>query len=903
MKAKTIIAGFLTCTILTGSCAKNELEDNNAPTDQTGEEGNTTGSDIIIEGEENLSPVISQDGGVSTISFTAKKSWTASVTDIKSTEDWLSISPTSGEAGDITLSISAERNDSPDERTKNILIDAGDSQVTVSVIQKQRDALTVSPQHRTIEAGECEFEIIVKANIEYTVDIQADWIHSIQTRGMTTNHLRFSAESNPGQERTGTIVIRSNELSETLTITQEKGELHTDTDQIVIDAFNQSISLNFETNMDFSLKTDANWLHTASTKLTLYTAYIQADENMTGKSRHADIVIMSDTGLSETITVTQDAVGIRVSAEDFNMEGGKCTISYAGAISDFKATSEDPWIALESENEQDRQYTFSIQANNQSKETRKGKFTITYNLDGKQEEQIKHITQAGNPDALDKYVYNIDANGGNITINAPQKYYNILNGSDWIHYTSDNNGQFEFSIDKNNTGSQREGIIEFVENEICEKIRIIQSGEEVTNCNIADQAFLEYLIRYHDTNNDGFFSEEEAANIETLNIDYSDLMTLTEFQCFTSLKEFRCIASENKSLTTINISNCKSLEKFVYYRGTIFPPQGEGDHNTLTTLNLSGCTNLKFISCRVARLTTLDISGCSNLYSLNCEYNHLSNIDLSECHNLSSLNCSFNDITDIDLSECPNLSSLNCSYNDITGIDLSGCPNLSSLNCSGNWLITDIDLSKCPNLYSLSCGGTNISKLNVSGFTRLHDLDISVSRSLSELNISKCSNLESINAHYCDSLSVVNANGCLKLGVLPINAKSLTYIDISKCPFKSFEFSHNSLIELYASECNKLESLDCSYNSLKKLDLTGCQNLSVLSCNHNSLSRLDVSKCPALSNLNCVYNSLTSLDVSQCPALSYLDCRNNPLKTLYLSQNNQPENMYYPNGCKIIYVE
>ncbi len=164
-------------------------DDKNDPDDS-----GVDGEKIVIPDEEDLHPTVAQEGGTTTIKFTAKAPWRAAVSDTRAASDWLSVSPVEGNAGDVTLTITTKTNETTDDREGYIKIYSDDTQATIAVTQKQRDALTISPSKRTLDACESKFEIEVCANIEFEVDIRADWIEQTATRAMTTTVLAFTAK-------------------------------------------------------------------------------------------------------------------------------------------------------------------------------------------------------------------------------------------------------------------------------------------------------------------------------------------------------------------------------------------------------------------------------------------------------------------------------------------------------------------------------------------------------------------------------------------------------------------------------------------------------------------------------------------------------------------------------------
>ena len=91
------------------------------------------------EGEEgsvslhsDVEMTLSASATDTTISFTATAEWTAAVED----GDWLSVSPASGEAGEIAATLSASANNEAEARTATVRITCGTDETTVTVTQE-----------------------------------------------------------------------------------------------------------------------------------------------------------------------------------------------------------------------------------------------------------------------------------------------------------------------------------------------------------------------------------------------------------------------------------------------------------------------------------------------------------------------------------------------------------------------------------------------------------------------------------------------------------------------------------------------------------------------------------------------------------------------------------------------
>lgn len=125
-------------------------------------------------------PTVPVEGGVVSIAFNSTTAWTA-----KSSQSWLTLSPTSGNAGDATVKASALKNDTNDDRVAEVTITAGTKSAVIKITQSQLNALNVETADFTVEAEGGTVEIPVSANVDYTVVIPeaVDWI-AMPTKGM-----------------------------------------------------------------------------------------------------------------------------------------------------------------------------------------------------------------------------------------------------------------------------------------------------------------------------------------------------------------------------------------------------------------------------------------------------------------------------------------------------------------------------------------------------------------------------------------------------------------------------------------------------------------------------------------------------------------------------------------------
>ena len=165
--------------------------------------------------------------GTRTLSFSAGRPWRISLTgaDTRTAADWCTVTPSSGGAGDASVTVSTQENTGYDSRSVKLTLVTGGIEKSFTVSQKQKDALTLTASRFEIGKEGGNVQVEVKANIAFEVEIPEagrSWISQVNTRGLVSANLTFAVAPNQGPAgREGEIVIRSGSLSEKLRITQE----------------------------------------------------------------------------------------------------------------------------------------------------------------------------------------------------------------------------------------------------------------------------------------------------------------------------------------------------------------------------------------------------------------------------------------------------------------------------------------------------------------------------------------------------------------------------------------------------------------------------------------------------------------------------------------------------------
>lgn len=186
----------------------------------------TVADAVTIKTDET---VVSVEGGVVSIAINATVAWTA-----KSSQDWVTISPASGNAGDATIKASVLKNDTNDNRKAEITITAGTAKATYNLVQSQKDAIVVPTAEFAVDAEGDVVEIPFSANVDVEVFIPmaVDWIKQTEpngVKGMVDKKVYLMVSPSYDEEpRTANITLTGGELSQVVKITQAAFEPYYD---------------------------------------------------------------------------------------------------------------------------------------------------------------------------------------------------------------------------------------------------------------------------------------------------------------------------------------------------------------------------------------------------------------------------------------------------------------------------------------------------------------------------------------------------------------------------------------------------------------------------------------------------------------------------------------------------
>lgn len=437
--------------------------------------------------------VLSEEGSSSLINFTCNGTWIAS-----SGSSWLTVSQANGFAGEVSLGITAQPNDSYDERNAVITISSGSLSKNITVTQKQKNAILLTSDKLEVKAEGGEASIEVKSNVSYTYEIEENaqsWISVASTRAMTTSTINLIISKNTSSAvREGKITITDGTLKEVVTVYQQGQEfsLILTQKEYEVAAKGDTIKVELQSDTNYSVEMPkVNWIHEISSRaMTAYTHLFVVDENKDLGPRECEIkFVNADNGIDERVKVSQnecDTIHVekteyRISYENQVVEiNVDYNVEYTYDVSAF-------WIEpVSTRSMKTDKLQFNVLQNNSSIE--RSVDIVISSVDGEMKQIVTIVQGHENSILVESSELKVGYEGGKIsfTVNSPAAYTVGVNiGSDWISVVKTESDDEEedqipsevcLEIEQNKTELERTGIVVLTNTQTHETtaIRVIQ---------------------------------------------------------------------------------------------------------------------------------------------------------------------------------------------------------------------------------------------------------------------------------------------------------------------------------------------------------------------------------------------------------------------------------------------
>lgn len=298
MKIKIFLLIFLSFLAIECNKIEDFVDNGNTETTEEEDDKNKNDKDKIDIATTQL--IFNETKSDDVIIFTTTYYWSADLINDRAA-NWITISPKNGKAGQSKINISVSENSLYDDRSATIQIRCGSVKKDITIVQKQKNALTVTSSKFEVDAEGGFVNVEVKSNIDFNWDISnasRSWIKYFGTKAIESHMLQFSISENTDiSNREGEIVLTGltgNKLSETIKIYQSGVEpsIILTQDKYNVSDVESVIKVEIKSNVDVSVKIPDNvdWITEDKDKsASTNTYYFTVAENNQGVERKTKI--------------------------------------------------------------------------------------------------------------------------------------------------------------------------------------------------------------------------------------------------------------------------------------------------------------------------------------------------------------------------------------------------------------------------------------------------------------------------------------------------------------------------------------------------------------------------------------------------------------------------------------
>ena len=429
-----------------------------------------------------------------TLSFSTNVAWSATVS-----ADWLTISPSSGEAGKNSVKVEVEENRTGQPRSATITISDKESMQKVSVTVRQealKASLTVSPESLEFSANKGEEMLNVTSNTDWVITKDAEWITLDSDKGKGLATIAAGVTENTSlTSRTGSITVSTTDgsVKKTVSVRQFGADVifTIDKNEFNVAAVGESFSVKVTHNIGYKINSQPEWVKQTgkvpSGNTDTYT--FNAEANTSTEAREGVIVFCNDNNECVPVTVKQAGANATLSVSPaelaFTAKSESKTFSIASNTA-WTATSSAPWAKINAASGSGNAQVVVSAEENTAITQRSATVTIK-TADGKASATVKVTQSAANVIfSVDKNEHSVAAAGGDFTVKVTHNIgYKINSQPDWVKQTgkanSGNVDTYTFTAEANTSTEARKGVIVFCnDNNECVPVTVKQTGANAT---------------------------------------------------------------------------------------------------------------------------------------------------------------------------------------------------------------------------------------------------------------------------------------------------------------------------------------------------------------------------------------------------------------------------------------
>ena len=429
-----------------------------------------------------------------TLSFSANVAWSATVS-----ADWLTISPSSGEAGKNSVKVEVEENRTGQPRSATITISDKESTQKVSVTVRQealKASLTVSPESLEFSANKGEEMLNVTSNTDWVITKDAEWITLDSDKGKGLATIAAGVTENTSlTSRTGSITVSTSDgsVKKTVSVRQSGAAVvfSIDRNEFNVAAVGESFSVKVTHNIGYKINSQPEWVKQTgmvpSGNTDTYT--FTAEANTSTEAREGVIVFCNDNNECVPVTVKQAGANATLSVSPAELTFTANTESKSLDVTSntaWTAASGASWAKLNKTNGSGNAQIAVTAEENTAITQRSATITIK-TADGKASATVKVTQSAANVIfSVDKNEHSVAAAGESFSVKVTHNIgYKINSQPEWVKQTgkvpSGNTDTYTFKTEVNTSTAAREGVIVFCnDNNECVPVTVKQAGASTT---------------------------------------------------------------------------------------------------------------------------------------------------------------------------------------------------------------------------------------------------------------------------------------------------------------------------------------------------------------------------------------------------------------------------------------
>ena len=429
-----------------------------------------------------------------TLSFSTNVVWSATVS-----ANWLTISPSSGEAGKNSVKVEVEENRTGQPRSATITISDKESMQKVSVTVRQealKASLTVSPESLEFSANKGEEMLNVTSNTDWVITKDAEWITLDSDKGKGLATIAAGVTENTSlTSRTGSITVSTSDgsVKKTVSVRQSGAAVvfTIDRNEFSVAAAGESFSVKVTRNIGYKINSQPEWVKqtgkVSSGNTDTYT--FTAEANTTTEAREGVIVFCNDNNECVPVTVKQAGANATLSVSPAELTFTANTESKSLDVTSntaWTAASGASWAKLNKTNGSGNAQIAVTAEENTAITQRSATITIK-TADGKASATVKVTQSAANVIfSVDKNEHSVAAAGGDFTVKVTRNIgYKINSQPEWVKQpdkaNSGNVDTYTFTAEANTSTEAREGVIVFCnDNNECVPVTVKQAGANAT---------------------------------------------------------------------------------------------------------------------------------------------------------------------------------------------------------------------------------------------------------------------------------------------------------------------------------------------------------------------------------------------------------------------------------------